>query len=279
MEQPFYEKIFETSQLGITLVFRTTPGGYSPLHWHEEVELLYPLNGEADITVEGQKYKLQKKNVTVVESCKIHSSYAYDKTSMFLCIHFSKEHLQSYFPHITLCQIQCVPDFIDTESFTEYYKICELCAELTRLYISDASAFRLEAEGLILQIIARLTRYFSSDAMPNLSSNDLLIIDRIRKIITYVEQHYQENISLQDAADLLGVTKEYFCRLFRKNMGLSFLQYVNEVRLSHIYSDLQSTDLPISAIMEKNGFSNQKLFNRSFKKIYGCTPSAVRHTK
>lgn len=138
MNPPLYEKIFENSQIGIVLTFCTTPGGYHPSHWHDELEILYPLNGTAEITVENKKYKLPKKNVTVVESCKIHSTCSYDESSMFLCIHISKERLQTYQPDIALCQIHCVPSDISSEQFPEYYKICELLAELTRLYISDA---------------------------------------------------------------------------------------------------------------------------------------------
>jgi AraC-like DNA-binding protein len=101
-------------------------------------------------------------------------------------------------------------------------------------------------------------------------------VERIRKVIQYVESHYTEPVSLEDAAGLLGIGKEYFCRFFKKNMGISFLRYVNQVRASHIYQDLIHTDLAIAEIMEKNGFTNQKLSNRTFKELYGCTPSKIR---
>lgn len=142
----------------------------------------------------------------------------------------------------------------------------------------DIPFFRLEAEGIILQTVAQLIRYFSATSAVQLADTHLITIDRIRKVMSYVEEHYKENISLQDVSDLLGIGKEYFCRFFKKNMGISFLQYLNEVRLSHIYQGLMDTDLPIAELMEENGFSNQKLFNRSFKELYGCTPSSVRKT-
>lgn len=280
MEQPYYEKIFETSPLGIKLTFCTIPGGYHPPHWHEEIEILYPLNGQTDITVENKKYKLPKKNAMVIESCKIHSSYTDDKsTAMHLRIHISKECLRSYFPDIILYQVHCIPSEITTEQFPEYYTICELFAKLTRLYMFDSPSFRLEAEGIILQAVARLFHFFS---VKDTTCSDPVIVnqtsmERIRSTIRYVEQHFQENISLQDAAAYLGISREYFCRIFKKNMGISFLQYLNEVRLSKVYNDLQSTSFPISTIMERNGFTNQKLFNQSFKKMYGCTPSSVRN--
>ena len=59
-------------------------------------------------------------------------------------------------------------------------------------------------------------------------------------------------------------------------MGMSFLEYLSEVRLAHIYYDLVYTELPVAELMAKNGFTNQKLFNQLFKQLYGCTPSAVR---
>ena len=94
-----------------------------------------------------------------------------------------------------------------------------------------------------------------------------------------MEEHYQEPVSLQDAADLAGLGKEAFCRFFKKNIGMSFLRYLNEVRATHIYHDLVNTEDPVSYIMERNGFTNQKLFNRTFKELYGTTPSAVRKGK
>lgn len=278
MIQPHHEKIFETSTLGIGLAFSTAPGGYQPSHWHEEMEILYPLNGEADITVENKNYKLFNKNATVVDSCKIHSTFSQEQ-AMLLRILIPKERLKNYMPDIMLYHIHCIPEEIGTDKFEQYYRICELLAELTRLYMYDATAFRLSAEGMILQAAALLLRYFSTKDTQTSLEADPLTVERIRSVIRYVEKHYHENISLQDAASHIGISREYFCRIFKKNIGSSFLQYINDVRLSKIYSDLQTTSLPVAEIMEKNGITSQKQFNQSFKKRYGCTPSSVRKTQ
>ena len=184
--------------------------------------------------------------------------------------------MERYLPDIELYQIHCIPDDLTDEQFPEYRKICQMLEDLTRIYIEDASAFLMEAEGIIMQVLAHLIRHFSTHAASKVTATDRLTVDRIREIITYVEGHFIEQISLQDIADHLGLGKEYFCRFFKKNMGMSFLQYVNEVRVSHIYQDLIQTDAPVYEIAEKNGFHNQKLFNRTFKSVYGCTPSSVR---
>lgn len=279
MEHPFYETFQEINDLGIRLAYRTAPGGYHPLHWHEEIELLYQLNGESTIQIEGKKYQIPRKHLTVVDSGLVHSTYTYSDTSMFICAHISRKYMQRYLHDIDLYQIHCIPDELTDDQFPDYLKVCQMMEELTRLYIEDASAFLLEAEGIIMQVLAHLIRYFSTHAAAHVTATDRLSIDRIKEIINYVEEHFREQISLQDIADHLGLGKEYFCRFFKKNMGMSFLHYVNEVRVSQIYRDLIRTDIPIYELMEQNGFTNQKLFNRTFKEVFGCTPSSVRRSR
>ncbi len=261
---------------GILIAYQTVTGGHRPHHWHEELELLYPLNGESSITIEGKKYRLLKKHLIAVESCKVHSTHSYKDTSMYICIHILKKHMQTFFPDIELYQIECYPEQIPDERFPAYLEICRMMETLTRIYIEDATAFQLEAQGLVFQILARLIRDFSTNTAPKLNDTDVLTRERIREIIAYVEEHFREPVSLQDIASHIGVGKEYFCRFFKKNMGISFVNYLNETRLTHSYHDLVSTDAPVAEIMEANGFTNQKLFNRAFKELYGCTPSAAR---
>lgn len=274
-----YETYRKVDTEGIYLSYSTAPGGYHPLHWHEEIELLYQLNGRSDIQIDGEKYQIQNKLLTVIDSRQVHSIHTYSDTSMFICVHISKKLIEKYIPDIDLYRIYCIPDDIPDSQFPEYLSVCRQMEALLRLYITDKPAWQMESEGIILQVLAQLIRHFSRKSAPDeigLSSADRISFNRIRDVITYVEEHFREPISLQDIAGHLGLGREYFCRFFKKNMGMSFLRYLNEVRISHVYRDLEQTDAPIAEIAEKNGFHNQKLFNRTFREVYGCTPSAVR---
>lgn len=274
-----YETYRKVDTEGIYLSYSTAPGGYHPLHWHEEIELLYQLNGRSDIQIDGKKYQIQNKLLTVINSRQVHSIHTYSDTSMFICVHISKKLIEKYIPDIDLYRIYCIPDDIPDSQFPEYLSVCRQMEALLRLYITDKPAWQMESEGIILQVLAQLIRHFSRKFAPDeigLSSADRISFNRIRDVITYVEEHFREPISLQDIAGHLSLGREYFCRFFKKNMGMSFLRYLNEVRISHVYQDLEQTDAPIAEIAEKNGFHNQKLFNRTFREVYGCTPSAVR---
>lgn len=276
MADPFYEIFHEISELGIQIAYHTIPGGYHPLHWHEEMEILFPLNGDACITIEGTVYHLRHRQLLVINSGQVHSTDTYSSQLMLVCIHISRRLLLHYMPDIESYRFCCIPDEITDQQFREYLSICQMAEQLTRLYIEDSSAVLLESEGIILQVLARLIRYFTVSSAPAVSSSDIMSRQRLRDIISFVNERFHEPISLHDGAELLGFSKEYFCRFFKKHMGLSFLQYLNEVRISHIYQALRDTDAPITEIMEANGFTNQKLFNKTFKKIYGRTPSEIR---
>lgn len=94
--------------------------------------------------------------------------------------------------------------------------------------------------------------------------------------MAYVKIHYAQPVSLEDAANVLSLNQEYFCRYFKKYMGMTFLEYVNSVRLSHIYGDLLNTNYGIMALLERHGFTNYKLFAKMFRTTYGCSPSELR---
>ena len=101
--------------------------------------------------------------------------------------------------------------------------------------------------------------------------------DRMQRIIDYVTDHYdEEEISLKSISKFIGLHPVYFSRYFKEQMGVTFLEYVNTVRLYRIYQDVLNTDLTIKEIQERHGFYNYKLFVKMFKKTYGTTPLQLR---
>ncbi|MCD7868522.1 MAG: AraC family ligand binding domain-containing protein [Clostridiales bacterium] len=222
MSEPVYEKIQNIKNTGIRYEFVTVPGGYCPLHWHREMEILYSLNGESDVTIEGYPCKLPHKHFLVVPPEQIHSTFYHDSTAMFLCIHLDMEAMRRFMPDIAIYPIYCPPVAVSDPRFEAYRGICDLLESMTRLHIEAPAAGALEAHGLILQILARLIQNFSRKITKSDPSSDRLTMERIRTVITYVEEHYREPISLADITELLGISAEYFCRFFKKTWGYPF---------------------------------------------------------
>ena len=100
--------------------------------------------------------------------------------------------------------------------------------------------------------------------------------DRLAEVYQYLAENFQKDISLHEIASVASLTEPAFCRLFKKRTGKSFVEYINEIRISAACKCLQDTDLNISAIGFRSGFKTISNFNKSFKKITGFSPKEYR---
>lgn len=99
---------------------------------------------------------------------------------------------------------------------------------------------------------------------------------RLDTILDYIAQNYRRHVNIEEIAGIAYLQPGYFCRFFKKCMGITFLEYQNELRLSFIYLDIISTDDSIKDILERHGFTNYKLFRRMFFEHFKATPTEVR---
>ena len=248
----------------------------SPPHWHRALEILYILNGSATVKMEGKKYKINPQELLVIDSVKVHDVvYALPQT-MGITIHISKNFLRKYVSDIELTKFQCSKEMVREEQIGSYERLCEYMRKLIQIYIDQKQSYELKSNAYILDILAELVDHFSVKITETLSVSGYNKLARMEQIYHYVEKHHMEEIILEDAALELGLNREYFCRMFKKNMGISFISYVNQVRIDHIYQDLIHTDDSILEITERHGFFNQKLFYQMFKERYQCTPVKLR---
>ena len=134
----------------------------------------------------------------------------------------------------------------------------------------------MECQARLFGIASLLVRHFSTVFPKEDSRLNRSDMTRLEPVLERIHLHHSDELSLDDAADAIGLNKAYFCRLFKKNMGISYLQYVNQVRAVAVCRELESSNDNIQAIGERNGFRDPKLMNRFFREIYGCTPSEKR---
>lgn len=219
---------------------------------------------------------LQRNQLIVFDSKEVHSIHSDSNLYMFLCIHVDKKRLSVYCPDLELYHIKCRPVPLDDPKSTQYIHICQLAHDLTRLNVENESTSAMRSDGTALLMLADLIRYFSVYSLPGTTAGTSQSNNTLREIITYVNEHYTEKLSLEEVANQIGFSREYFCRFFKQHMGITFLRYLNEVRISHAGRLLMNTDMSISEVMSESGFTNQTIFNRLFKEIYGMTPRQSR---
>lgn len=92
------------------------------------------------------------------------------------------------------------------------------------------------------------------------------------EILSYVAQNYKKRIMIEEAADKFSFEKSYFCRRFKKNTGLTFISYVNKVRIFEARKMLLNSNLSIEDISLECGFNSTSYFVKCFKSEYNVTP-------
>jgi AraC-like DNA-binding protein len=101
-------------------------------------------------------------------------------------------------------------------------------------------------------------------------------IKRMTQVMDWIQENYHQPVTLGEAAERAGLSREYFCRMFKRYTGQTFLEYLNAERAMHLYNSLKTSDASLTLLMEQNGITNYKVFMRAFKKLYGSTPQTIR---
>lgn len=150
----------------------------------------------------------------------------------------------------------------------------ELQDRITKVSKLDSIDYFLELISLLYDLsISRNQRLLSTSTVERESFENS---DKIKAIYDFVQENYHKKITLNEAADLVNMSKVSFNRFIKKRTGKTFIDYVNDVRIGYAAIWLLEKDLSISEIAYSSGFNNTANFNRMFKKLKNCTPSQYR---
>ena len=103
--------------------------------------------------------------------------------------------------------------------------------------------------------------------------------DHFKKARQIMEEQYFKNISIEEISALCHMSSSSFWRMFKKESGLSPMEYLMDIRMKKAVKQLQRTRLPVRRIAQNCGFADASRFCSLFKKKYGCTPDGFRNGK
>ena len=98
----------------------------------------------------------------------------------------------------------------------------------------------------------------------------------LQKLLTYIEAHYNSEISASFAAEIIGLSVSVFCHFFKKQMGLSFVPYINKVRIANACRLLAETEYSCEQVGFDCGYSSYSYFKRVFERNCGVSPKRYR---
>ena len=304
-----YENVLDDHLGKIHFTYVNTRDQLLPAHWHEHLEIIYVLGGEITGAINDVSYELKKGDIFLVNSNDIHYTYTHEDARYYL-LQIPPVHLErisakwkglkfqelikwekadvriqaNQLENVWKKELSGENAGVGKEPTNQYdglnYGLGEIFREIAGLYEEKKEGYHLLVLSAVYRLLYLLyTEGIRAEETLDSSRGTLRDLERMKLCMEFVREHYGESISLADAAGLLSITPEHFCRLFRKYTGQTFLNYVNQIRMEHFHTDLLETDENITFLLDKNGITNYKGFLRKFKETYGEPPKIVRQKK
>jgi AraC-like DNA-binding protein len=257
------------------------PHFYPYLHRHEEIQLTLIQKGEGTLLVDNNMHSFGANEVYLIGSNVPHV--------------FKSD--PSYFSEKATKRVQALTIFFSTKGkLASLFDLPEL-KNIQSFFSSCYSGFRIPPDafsdiaGKILSIkyytgLDQLMQFFqllkSLSGMEGLSplsaevqTGSLSDFEgiRISRIYSYIMQHYSRDVTLEEVAAVACMTPQAFCRYFKKHTGLTFVSFLNEIRINEARKKLlDGTHDSISSIAYDCGFNSITNFNRVFKSATGKSP-------
>jgi two-component system response regulator YesN len=125
----------------------------------------------------------------------------------------------------------------------------------------------------------KLNEYWRKLARSVAEAQALAVSPMIRSSIEYIKKNHKEKISLKQVAQYCYLSTYHFAHLFKKEVGLSLIDFLNKVRIEKAVFFLVMTELSVQQIAGQVGFQDANYFARKFKSYMGCSPTEYRAAK
>lgn len=248
------------------------------MHWHEEIEIIYIKEGKGIISVDLEKRVLTAPALVFVRPGQLHSIAQYERESMEYVNYIFHPRLLKSHDDDVFDQQYLTPLFDGTIQYPVFIKeqspvFFSLCAPLLGCEETESP---LMVKSCLFYLCSRMQEFFPerSGSMVRRES-----MERIKTVLIYMQEHYKENITVTDAAAQVDLSENHFMRFFKQTLGVSFVTYLKNYRLTKAEEMLHATDASILDIAQDNGFQNVSYFIREFKNKYGDTPLKYRRQK
>lgn len=270
-----YERIPFSDKTNVRFYTSIDPGSYVAPHWHDALEMIYMQEGELKVIVENKVRELRENQCMLIGSNQIHAALC-TKPNRAVVLQIPEGFMEKFIPDTKYLKFM-IHDPADTPlRQSEIEKLKQTLSKMQALEDREIDGLVLRFNSLLFEALFQLYQNFSAEADKSDFTRRNKNLEKLKPVLDYVTENYNRAISIREIAEVAMFEPKYFCRFFKKCMGMTFLEYQNEIRLSKIYEDILSTDHKISDILEQHGFTNDKLFRRLFRSHFNATPTQLR---
>ncbi|MFD0771533.1 helix-turn-helix domain-containing protein [Bacillus sp. CGMCC 1.60114] len=255
--------------------------GYIPLHWHEEIQFVLILKGEAIFQINEERIVVPKGDGLFINSGYLHMAEEKDQSDcIYICLNVS--------PHFVLSQ----------ELYTTYVSPYIQATNLPYLYLVANEPWGkniLDAIIKINQLIQQKPPYYEIDITMQLTliwknliingvqlehnQTEMLKSNRMKQMLNWIHLHYAEKIMLDDIARAGQLSRSECCRYFKRLLKKTPLTYVTDYRIQKSLILLQQAESNVTEVTYQVGFNSTSYFIDKFRKSMNMTPLAYKKYK
>ncbi|WP_270227855.1 AraC family transcriptional regulator [Coprococcus aceti] len=251
-----------------------------PVHWHDEVEIIYVRKGPLMVEIDGQKFIGDDGAVYIVSPGVLHMMAAPETPVDYFTFLFPMEFIsfqtkdeledEIFFPLRNHTR-EFRPE-VTNRNLLE--KLIPILDELSEKNGKFGTHRQIQVRIRLLQVVDLLVEYDQLEAKTGRASGGLE-----KEILIYIQDNYHEHISLAELSEHFHLSEKYMSRFFSERFHMTLTQYVNYVRLKYARHLLESTDLSVTEIAMKSGYPNVSYFIRKFSAAVGEPPLRYRNGK
>ncbi|MBQ9334148.1 MAG: helix-turn-helix transcriptional regulator [Lachnospiraceae bacterium] len=246
-----------------------------PVHWHNAFEIILPVENHYDVNVENESFHLEPGEILLIPAGKSHSITAPDSGRRYILLFGtgSMTRIRGYSGILPLLNSTM---FISANATPEIYN--DVYTRITLMisdYFNENDFFEFSIYSNLMSLLVLLARFSLSRSNDNQTTSNITKkkhFNRFKHVFEYIDLHYADNLTLESVAEYSGFSKYYFSRLFKEYCGYNFYDYLVIRRIKTAELLLTQPKYTITEVALQSGFSSISTFNRTFKKLKGCTP-------
>ena len=248
-----------------------------PTHWHDFFEMACIVSGAGTHVVNGQPFRIKPGMVFLLTTADFHELLADEGETVELYnFIFDDSFIRPAIQEAIYGQSRL---FLHTFEGEPARRMEE---EFARIW-EESQHMRfgndIVVQGCLERIVIQLVRQLESDRADEREQERIRkdsMHPSIHKALLFIQHRFREPITLAVAADYAGLSPNYFSECFRKQVGLSFQDYLNDKRLQFASALLRSSDLPVTEVCYAAGYNTILHFDRLFKRKFGSSPREYR---
>ena len=249
---------------------------YRTFHLHSDFELFCVMDGCGKINNRSSSLNIKGGDIILINSNQAHEIDAGGAAVQAMILQFSNHFLRDYYPNIQSLNFKR-SDICALLPESERAALWQTITCAAAAYVNMEPFFELRCIAAVTRILLALLHTIPYEI---LSEKEYLqrkkLSQRMNRISSYLEENYQIPVRLRDVAELEQITPTYLSHFFSENFGITFQEYLNNIRFEHAVRLLESSSLSLSDIAMNSGFSELKYMTKMFEKRLGYKPSEFR---